>query len=181
MKKPSLIFIGDTHGFIDDFKKQKEIILKTKPEYVLCETIQNKKFLNKKDYETSYKLPKAKKLINLCRNKKIKLIGIDYKNFGLNKQILNSLNRGKTPTPAQKKIIQNALKKRTRQHIRQIKKYLMTTAKPIIVIIGAYHLRPKSPLLSAQKNVKIIQSCDKNKNPIYEPKQGKIHYLTRRL
>ncbi len=35
MKMAELIFIGDTHGFINDFDKQKEIINETNPEDAL--------------------------------------------------------------------------------------------------------------------------------------------------
>ena len=83
------IFIGSTHGFIDDFLKQKEVILAVKPEFVLCEGLENLTLDSKEKFEKLCKKRKisnmtsfeeVEKLINLCFRENIKLIGIDFKN-----------------------------------------------------------------------------------------------------
>ena len=96
MISPPLIFLGDTHGFIDDFKKQKEVIDQIKPEFVLVEKLENISLKSKKDYLIIIKNKKlsnmtsfgeVEKLIKFCYNKGIKLIGIDFKNFGFGKNL----------------------------------------------------------------------------------------------
>ena len=75
----SFIFVGSTHGFADDFKKQKEVISSTLPEFVLCGDLENnvldskEKFnevLNKKEISDMTSFEDVEKLVRLCLDKK---------------------------------------------------------------------------------------------------------------
>ena len=82
----SFIFIGNTHSFVNDFLKQKEIIELIKPEFVLSEELENlkldtedkfKEILKKRDISNMTSFNDVEKLIKLCFENKINLIGID--------------------------------------------------------------------------------------------------------
>lgn len=84
MNASSVIIIGGTHGFIDDFLKQKEIIIKTNPEFVLSEEVEDlvldskEKFKNlfeKRNISNMTSFEEVEKLVRLCFEKNIKLIG----------------------------------------------------------------------------------------------------------
>ena len=78
----SFIFIGNTHSFVNDFLKQKEIIELIKPEFVLSEELENlkldtedkvKEILEKKFISDMTSFDEVEKLIKLCFEKKIYL------------------------------------------------------------------------------------------------------------
>ncbi len=179
MKK--IIFIGDTHGFIDDFKKQKEIIENYKSESVLAEQLQEVSILNKGDYQNKIYLNRfsdQNKLINLCSQKGIKLVGIAFKDFGFSKRQQNIVKGEIKPTKQDIIKIQNLTKKRTKHHIILIKKYFKLSQKPIIVILGSWHLKENSELRKFFKSSKIIIPVDETNHTITKPKKiNKIHYL----
>ena len=175
---PPLIFLGDTHGFIEDFKKQKEIISRFEPELVLCEKLENfslkserdyKKILKKKEISNMTSFNEVKELVKFCHNKKIKLIGIDFKNFGLNKNLQGKINRQITLNTNEKREIQFILNKRDKNHIRRIKQCIKKTKKTILVIIGTWHLRENSDLMKTFKNYRMIFPCNKKGEIITEP------------
>ncbi len=55
----SLIFVGDTPGFIDDFKKQEEIINLFNPEFVLCENLEDLSLDSKEKFDDILKKEKS--------------------------------------------------------------------------------------------------------------------------
>ena len=181
-------FLGDTHGFIDDFRKQKKIIEKIKPDFVLCERLENHSLKTKDDYEKILKTNKisdmtpfneVEKLIRFCRKKKIKLIGIDFKNFGLNKNLQEKVKK-QIHLKNEERQLDKILKKREIKHIQMIKKYTIKTEKPILVIIGSWHLNENSKLMNAFKNYKVIFPCDDKGNLLTGPPgKGKVFYCER--
>ena len=117
----SFIFIGETHGFINDFEKEREIINKVNPEFVLSEQMQEIILDTKEKY--SYLIQKqkiselvyfeeVKDLILLCQKKGIKLIGMDLINFGFGEELISIIKEKKSPTKLQSKRIEDTLKKR---------------------------------------------------------------------
>ncbi len=182
-----LIFIGSTHGFIDDFLKQKEIIELTKPEFVLCEDLENIQLDSKEKFEkiiqnrkisnmTSFN--EVEKLINLCYNENIKLIGIDFKNFGFNKNLQNKIKSQEEINKKEKLEINKTIRLRERRHLDKILGYRKKTSRPIIIILGSWHLRENSFLRNKLKNYKLILPCDKKNNLLFKPSDDKnIKYL----
>ena len=174
----SFIFIGDTHGFLDDFEKQKEIIERYNPEYVLSERLEDISLESKKDYlkilndkkisdMTSFS--EVKDLIELCYNKNIKLIGIDFRNFGFDENLQKKIKNQQEPSTKEQEEIDKIIIEREGKHLGMLKKYKDKSSKPIVVVIGSWHLREDSPIFEYLESYKIIFPCDKNGNMIFEP------------
>jgi len=178
MVSTPLIFLGDTHEFVDDFKKQKEAILRFKPEFVLYEKIEDISLKSKKDYlriignkkvsnMTSFK--EVERLVKLCYKKKIKLIGIDFKNFGFDKNFRIKIKNQEKLSKKEESKLEKIIKKREKRHIMFIEKYLKKTKKSLVVIIGSWHLRNDSRLIKTFKNCRTIFPCDRKGNLLIEP------------
>lgn len=182
----SLIFIGSTHGFINDFSKQREIIEKINPEFVLCEELENLKLDSKEKFNNLFKNRKISnmtsfeevgRLVKFCFNKKIKLIGIDFYNFGFNEGLQRKIKNQEKLTKKEEKEINNIIKLREEHHLSKILEYKEKTNKPLVIIIGCWHLRENSLLRKKLRNYKIITICDKNGKILLGPKKGeKIKY-----
>ncbi len=182
----SFIFIGNTHFFLDDFLKQNEIIKSVNPEFVLSEELENlklnseekfKEILKKRQISEMTSFNEVEKLIKLCFEKKINLIGIDFNNFGFNKTLQNKIKNQKKLTKEEEKILEEITKKREKQHLRKILEYKEKTNKPLIIILGCWHLRKGSLIRRALKNYKIIAPINEKGEVLFEPnKQEKIEY-----
>ena len=171
-----LIFIGDSHGFLNDFKKQKEIIEKYTPEFVLAEQLQEISLVDKETYSRAYadsRFKDQKQLINLCKKHGIKLIGMDLKNFGFNKKLQSIVNGNLKPTKKDLQKIKEIVNKRSKHHISIIKAYLRKTNKPVVIIIGSWHLRNNSLLRYSFSDYLAICPVDKNGKIITSPRQIK--------
>ncbi len=178
----SIIFIGDTHGFVNDFEKQEEIIEKINPDFVLSENLQDISLDSKEKYGEILKTKKisemvsfteVKDLIKLCYKKNIKLIGIDLRNFGFSKELQEKVKNNQNISDNEEKEISELLKKRERHQIDIIKRFINKTKKPVVVILGSWHLREDSPIMTFFNNYKVIFPCDKNKRLLFEPPQKK--------
>ena len=183
-----LFFVGHTHGFIDDFEKQREIIKAVKPEFVLCESLENLSLVSKEDYNNILNKRKIsnmssfeenENLIRFCFEKNIKLIGMDLENFGFSEIMQNKIKKQHGLTEEEDKEIERILKKRSEHHLEIIKEYLKKTKNPIVVILGSWHLRDDSLLMNKLENYKVIFPCDENGNLLIEPTNGKISYCER--
>lgn len=182
----SFIFIGGTHGFIEDFIKQKEIINLINPEFVLCENLENLSLNSKEKFDNLLKNKKisdmtsfdeVKKLIDLCYNKNIKLIGIDLSNFGFNKVLQEKIKEQKELSPEEENKVEEILKLRDKIHLEKILEYKNKTNRPLVIIIGSWHLREHSLLRDSLSNYKIFFPCDKEGNLLIEPPTDKkINY-----
>jgi len=180
----SFIFIGDTHGFLDDFKKQKEIIEQVKPDFVLSEQLQDKILDSEQKYNniirTKFisdmtKFEEVKDLILLCQKLKIKLIGMDLFNFGFDTRMQEIVNGLKQATKEDEKLFESILKKRQDKHKDVISKYQKLSDKPIIIILGSWHLRDDSEIIKKLNNYLVVYPC-KDGELILEPTSGKIDY-----
>lgn len=174
----SLIFIGSTHGFIDDFAKQKEIIERTNPDFVLCEELEDLKLDSKEKFNSLFKNRKisnmtsfeeVKKLIQLCFNKNIKLIGIDFHNFGFDKAIQKKIKNKEKLTKEEEEKLNKIIALREKNHLSKILEYQKKTLKPLVITIGCWHLRENSLLRKKLKNYKIIAPLDKSGEVLFEP------------
>lgn len=178
----SFIFVGSTHGFIDDFSKQKEIIDLVNPEFVLSEEIEDLKLdsdekfeelLQSKKISNMTSFEEVKKIVEFCYNKKIKLIGIDFHNFGFSQDLQNKIkNQEKVSEKDEEEIIEN-IKKRERNHLKEILNYSKKTKKPLVIILGSWHLRDDSLLRRKLISYKLILPCDKNGNFLDSPRCNK--------
>lgn len=183
------IFIGDTHGFLDDFSKQKEIIEKINPQIVLSESMQNISLITKEDYTKILKRKKISEmvnfeemepLINLCYKKKIKLIGIDFLNFGFNDRLQKIVNGEIKPLKEDIKEIKKITELRQKKHLEMLKEFKNKSKLPILVLIGAWHLAENSFIMKSLNNYKVIFPCDKNNRILTKPsKAGDAHYCVR--
>lgn len=181
----SLIFIGSTHGFIDDFSKQKEIISSVKPEFVLCEELENLELNSEEKFNEIFKKRKisnmtsfeeVEKLIKLCLDNKIKLIGIDFHNFGFSENLQKKIKNQEELTREEERKLNEIIKKREKYHLSKILEYKEKTSKPIVIIVGCRHLREGSLLIKKLKNYKIIAPVDKNGKILFAPKNEEIKY-----
>ncbi len=183
----SLIFIGSTHGFVDDFLKQKEAILKVKPEFVLCEELEDlkldskeifNKLFQKKYISNMTSFDEVEKLARLCFNRKIKLIGIDFHNFGYYDNLQRKIKNQEKLTKEEEDKLNKIISLREERHLDKILEYKKKTSRPIIIIIGCWHLREGSLLRNKLKNYKLVLPCDESNKPIFEPNKGKgIKYI----
>lgn len=167
----SFIFIGDTHGFINDFKKQKEVIENIEPEFVLLEKLQNilldseEKYLSifrNKEISEMVSFDDVKDCIDLCYKKNIKLIGIDFKNFGFSERLQKIVKGELKAANKDKEEMENIVKERQGYHLKIINQYKKESKKPLVIIIGCWHLQKKSPLMKSLNNYLVIYPCDSN-------------------
>ncbi|MBU4241874.1 MAG: hypothetical protein KKA65_05700 [Nanoarchaeota archaeon] len=177
-----LIFIGETHGFIEDFNKQKEIIEIVNPDLILSEQMQDLKLnskyqmisiLKQNNLSDMVELKEVKKLIRLCMKKSIKIRGIDFKNFGLTKRLKGIIKEGIEPTKEDIAKFEIIAKKREHRHLKIIEQNLKKTKKPIIVLLGSWHLRDDSLLMKKLKNYIVIYPCIKKGEVLIEPPKHK--------
>ncbi|MEK6940849.1 MAG: hypothetical protein AABW49_03035 [Nanoarchaeota archaeon] len=174
----SFIFIGDTHGFLDDFSKQKEIIKKTQPEIVLSEQLQHINLESPEDYEKIQQEKKisnmvayeeVEKLIALCKEQSIKLKGFDLETFGFDKTLQEVIQGKRLPTHEEEQKIEEIVKKRTQHHLKLLKDNENTSQKPIIVILGTFHLIDEGEIVKTVKNSLLIRPTDKEGKLLLEP------------
>jgi len=180
--EPSFIFIGHTHSFLDDFIKEKEIIESANPEFVLSEQLENLTLDSKEKYleilekrkisnMTSFK--EIEKLIKLCFNKNIKLIGIDFPNFGFDINLQEKIKNKESLTEIEEEKLKKIIKEREKNHFSKILEYNKKTNLPLVIILGCWHLRKGSFLREKLDNYKIIAPLDEKGEVIFEPKEGK--------
>jgi len=176
-----LIFIGDTHGFLDDFKKQEEVIKEVKPDHVLLEQLED----NTLDSPEAFKFfkenrlkdfPRLNKIINLCEKESVNLIGIDFKNFGLTRHLQEIINKKLIPSIEDNENFDKIIMRRERLHIKKINEYKTKTNKPLVIILGAWHLREDSLIRKYFNRFKIIYPSDKSGKLVIEPTDEEIIY-----
>jgi len=178
----SFIFIGNTHSFLDDFLKQKEIIELVNPEFVLYEQLENLELDSKEKFEDILKkrrisnmtsFEEVEKLIRLCFDKRINLIGIDFPNFGFDSNLQEKIKNKKRLTCSEENRLKEIIRKREKRHLSKILEYKQKTKSPLIVIVGCWHLRKGSFLREKLTNYKIIAPLDEKGEVIFGPKEGK--------
>ncbi len=182
----SYIFIGSTHSFIDDFSKQKEVINSINPEFVLSEELENlkldsnekfRKILEKRHISEMTPFGEIENLIKLCFEKNINLIGIDFHNFGLGKSLRNKIKHKIKLTKEEEEELNKIARRREEYHLTKILEYKEKTDKPMVVILGCWHLRRGSLIRKNLKNYKIIAPIDEHGEVLFEPsRERKIKY-----
>jgi hypothetical protein len=181
----SFIFIGSTHSFLDDFSKQKEIISTVNPEFVLSEELEDlnldkenkfKEILNKRFISDMTSFKEVKRLIKLCFENKINLIGIDFHNFGFDKNLQNKIKNQTELTKEEKKILYKIIKRREDYHLSKILEYKEKTKKPLVIILGCWYLRKNSLLRKKLKNYKIIAPIDESGEILLKPTNKNVKY-----
>lgn len=180
----SFIFFGDSHGFLNDFEKLKEIIEKYYPEFILSEQMQDISLINDNDYnkilKTKYisemiSFDELKDLILLCKKRNIKLIGIDFKNFGFNNRFQKMIKEKIKPRKNDEKEIEKIVKKRELYQLNKIKSYNLQ--KNVLVTLGVWHLRKDSPILKELNNYILIYPSNERGEIIMEPPSEKTKII----
>ncbi len=181
-----LIFIGDTHGFIDDFDKQKEIINETNPEFVLDERMEDItldsedkfiSFLKKKQVSNMTSFKEVEDLVKFCKKRRIKLIGIDFRNFGFDKNLQNKIKKQIKLNEEEETLLQEILRKREKRYLEKIREYSKKTDNAIVIILGSWHLREESLIMKKLEKYKVIFPSDKKGNLLIKPNsRDKIIY-----
>lgn len=182
----SLIFIGSTHGFIEDFLKQKQIIEKINPEFVLCEELEDLILDSKKKFKKIFKKRKisdmtsfeeVEKLIKFCFDKNIKLVGIDFHNFGFDEDLQKKVKNQEELTKGEEEKLSKMIALREKNHFSKILEYQKKSLKSLVIIVGCWHLREDSFLRENLKDYKIIAPCNNQGKILLGPKKGvKIKY-----
>jgi len=180
----SYFFIGDTHGFLDDFLKQREIISKVNPEYVLSEQLQDLVLDSQAKYSAVLREKKisemvafrdVERLLRLCRARGINLIGLDLPNFGLDAALMPVVKGQRSPSKEDHERIESILRKRQAHHLALIERYRKRTKKPLVILLGAGHLSEDSFLMKSLNNYLVIYPCgEKGEVLIQPPKEGVV-------
>ncbi|MFH0752394.1 MAG: hypothetical protein V1914_02225 [archaeon] len=182
----SFLLFAETHGYLDDFKMIKRLIMQQKPDYVLYELAEDNIFLESKDFENVLRqhqisemteIKDIKPVLKICQKYHLPVIGIDFKNFGIkNPENVKEKNENKEePTEKKMKEFMELLIKREQHQIKLIKEY--QKKGKILVITGAFHLREDSPFWKELKNVIVVYPTYKNEI-VLEPnvKKQRISY-----
>ena len=161
MENPKLILIGDTEGtnYVDGkpvFEKIKEAIEEYKPVFVLSERMENNNIMSEWNFTQIMKKKKISnmtpmddvlELIKLCHKKNIKIIGIDFENFLMDRKLQTKLNKyPESITKEEEKQLEELGKRRENKHVKMIFKYLELSRKPVVAIVGAKELRKGSQI-----------------------------------
>ncbi len=181
-----LLFVGDTHGFLDDMAVLRRVIITTAPAYVLAEQLQEVSLRTPAEYaavrrrkrlSATVSIAEIQPLINLCQERGIALIGIDLQNFGFTPHLLRVVSGDCPPTPADKKALRRLATRRERHQRAMINRYAKRSTLPVVVIIGAWHLRTGSPLLKGLHHSTLIIPVDAAGNLLVEPPMnGTAHF-----
>lgn len=178
----SFVFIGSTHSFLDDFSKQEEIINLIKPEFVLSEELENLKLDSKDKFLEFFKtmnvsnmtsFEEVEKLARLCFNRKIKLIGIDFHNFGFDEELQRKIKNREELSKEDENKLNKIIRLREKHHLSKILEYRRKTSLPIVVILGCWHLREGSLLREKLKNYKIIAPLGGDGEVLFAPSKNK--------
>lgn len=143
---------------MNDAAKIREALETYNPEFFLCEQVEDLKFETKEDFDKFYRQKKVSEMtefndivdmVEFCQRKNIRLIGTDLHNLGIPKEIARKISEKKPIGEGEKFIVEMALPDRTKKQIETIQEYLKKTNRPIVVSVGAWHLRENSELRNA--------------------------------
>ena len=118
----------------------------------------------------------VEKLIKLCFEKKIKLIGIDFHNFGFDENLQRKIKNQKELIKEDEERLNKIVEEREKLHLSKILEYKSKTKRPLVIILGCWHLRENSLLRKKLKNYKIIAPLDENGGVLFEPNNSEIKY-----
>jgi len=170
-KNKKLVIFGETHGFLNDAKIQKEIITLFQPTIFLYEMLEETellatddkiKFLNQpndKEFSIISIVGELKPTIKLANKHDLPIAGMDIKNMcRKNKYFLTKTKL----TEEEQKNEEEILEKREKMQVKKILEHL-NAGKKVFASTGAFHLRKNSPLLKINNSLIIY--------PAYEGKQ----------
>ncbi|HLC84685.1 MAG TPA: hypothetical protein VJH22_02750 [Candidatus Nanoarchaeia archaeon] len=189
LSSQSIIFVGDTHGYWNDFAKQQEIIEQHKPDVVLSEQLQDQVLDSPKAYARFHKhslfsafirWQEFNNLVAYCEKKNISLIGIDLHDFGFDASLHDVIAGITPPTLEQERCLADILTKRQTHQVSVINKYVSITKKPLVVLVGTWHLQEGMPLRQSFPDSLIIYPCDEKGTMLIEPpkKPLPVRYCT---
>ncbi len=185
MENEQLILIADTHGMINTFEKQKEIIDKYKPIFVLSENMENNKvesdfefnkIMKKKKISNMTTMEEVKELIKLCHKKNIKLIGIDFENFLIERKLQTKVNRDMKLTKEEEEELTDLAYRRENKHVKMVGKFLEISRRPLVVILGAWHLRRNSQIRKSFDHYKLVYLSNPKGEMVLGPTKEKLSW-----
>lgn len=175
-KNIRLIIFGETHGFLDDSKIQKDVLKIFKPDIFLYEMLEESSlttesekndFLNEpddKDFSVISKFGELKNTVSIAKEYNLPIEGMDIKNMlRENKDFMAKTNFSDEEIKEEEKI----LKKREEFQMQKILSYLNKNNK-VFASTGAYHLREDSPLSNINSEYLIIYPAY-NGEQLFEP------------
>lgn len=175
-KNIRLIIFGETHGFLDDSKIQKDVLKIFKPDIFLYEMLEESSlttesekndFLNEpddKDFSVISKFGELKNTVSIAKEYNLPIEGMDIKNMlRENKDFMAKTNFSDEEIKEEEKI----LKKREEFQMQKILSYLNKNNK-VFASTGAYHLREDSPLSNIDSEYLIIYPAY-NGEQLFEP------------
>jgi hypothetical protein len=176
------------------FDKIKEVIEYYRPVFVLSERMENqsverewtfKKILKKKKFSNMTSVEEVKELIKLCNKNKIKLIGIDFQNFLLDLKQQTAVKKHRKVSEEEEKEFEDIALRRENKHVKMIEKYLAISRKPVVVIVGAWHLRENSQIRKEfegfDEGCKLIYPVNAAGNQVLGPTKKKVMWNEERI
>lgn len=185
MEEPQLILIADAHAMTNIFSKQKEIIEKYRPVFVLSEKMENNNVESDYSFNQIMKMKKisnmttmdeVKELIKLCHKKNIKLIGMDFENFLIDRKLQTKINRDIKLTPDEEKELKDLFYRRENKHAKMISKFLEISRKPLVVIVNAKELKRNSLIRRSFNNYHLVYLSNTKGEMVLSPTKEKLSW-----
>ena len=184
-KEPLLVLVTDAHGYVKTFDKIKEIIERYKPVFVLSEDMENHKvesdfefnqFIKKNKVSNMTPVSTVKELVKLCHKNKIKLIGIDFENFLMDRKMQTKIKRNMDFTEEEDKEYWSLVHRRENKHVKMIGKFLDISRKPVVVIVGAWHLRKGSLIRKSFGHYHLVYMADSKGGMVLGPTKERLRW-----
>ena len=180
-----LIFIANLPNYFDNFEKQKEIIERYKPIFVLSDDMENNnvetdfdfnKIMKKNKISNMTSMTKVRELVKLCHKKEIKLIGIDFENFLIDRKLQIKINKHQNLNEDEEKLIKELEYRRENKHVKMIQKYLEISRHPIVVIINAKELKKRSLIRRSFRYYHLVYLSNSKGEIIFNPTRERLNW-----
>lgn len=152
----TLIFFGSTHGTGLEDDALRSVLEAHAPNTILAEAFQEQRNVTED--------PEHMWLVEHCNKHNIPLHGIDLKDYGFDHHLQDVVNGRVAPTTQDEKRLSDITEQRAHHHVQMIH----TLAKgKTLVIVGAWHLRPDSPIRQTFPNAQYILPVDGQGHPTF--------------
>ncbi len=161
-----VVLFGEYHGFLGQDKLQRKIIQVTRPDFFLYEMLEESKIMNNKQARIFLNKPNnqdfsfictygyLKPMIRLARAFSLQIIGCDIKNMCIKNKNWSKISHKERIATFSDKEAEIITRKRELRQVKIINKY--SSKGLVFVILGTYHLRRNSVVLSHLKDKKAI-------------------------
>lgn len=183
LNRTKIILFGETHGYVRDERDIiRTIIQNIGPEIVLYEllgenelrTDKDKELFLERESEEAFSIPSTygelQPVIALARNANLPIKGCDLHNLGRDRPVPTDAS---ALTEEDLAYEEELLEKRERKTVEVITRQI-TENDRILVIVGAYHLRPDSPIVDSFEDSVVITPSYKGERE-FEPAEDFDH------